>query len=104
MLYLFLSMTFLLWAAYLVKSDISAIEKRDIHHMNGFIVVSIIAALSAKGMLAAANNMDVFSLTLGELEEFISSQGVSFNVWASTCMSIGDMSCILDHGMDFDFA
>ncbi|WP_264737097.1 hypothetical protein [Cytobacillus firmus] len=104
MLYLFLSMTFLLWAAYLVKSDISAIEKRHIHHMNGFVVVSIIAALSAKGMMAAADNMDVFSLTLGELEEFISSQGVSFNDWVFTCMSIGDVSGISDHGMDFDFA
>lgn len=56
MLYLFFSMTFFLWAAYLVKRDISAIEKKHIHHMNGFIVVSIIAALSAKGMLTAAYN------------------------------------------------
>ncbi|RBP95119.1 hypothetical protein DFO70_103153 [Cytobacillus firmus] len=104
MLYLFLSMTFLLWASYLVKWDISAIEKRHIHHMNGFVVVSIIAALSAKGMLTAAYNMDVFSLTLGELEEFTSSQGVSFDDWAITCMSIGHVSSILDHGVDFDFA
>jgi hypothetical protein len=87
----------------LVKWDISAIEKRHIHHMNGFIVVSIIAALSAKGMLTAYN-MDVFSLTLGELEEFTSSQGVSFDDWAVTCMTIGDVSGILDHGVDLDFA
>ncbi|KON89213.1 hypothetical protein AF332_22000 [Sporosarcina globispora] len=103
MLYLFLSMTVLLWAAYLVKSDISTIEKKHIHHMNGFVVVSIIAALSAKGLLAAYN-MDVFSLSLGELEEFMASQDLSFEEWAVACIGIGDDCSLLDQSMDFDFA
>ncbi|GLB61200.1 hypothetical protein [Cytobacillus sp. NCCP-133] len=69
MLYIFLLKTTFLCAAYFIKADISSLEKKHIYNMNGFVVVSIIAVLSAKGLLAVQNT-DLFSVSVEDLEEF----------------------------------
>ncbi|MBT2687910.1 hypothetical protein J7I93_06935 [Bacillus sp. ISL-47] len=103
MLYLFLSMTLLLCASYFIKADISPLEKKHIYEMNGFVVVSIIAALSAKGLLMV-HNKELFTMTLGELEGFLAAEGLPREDWAKTCMSIGENCSLLDDGLDLDFA
>ncbi|CAM3408399.1 hypothetical protein GCM10009865_24960 [Aeromicrobium ponti] len=103
MLYLFLLMTLLLCASYFIKADISPLEKKHIYDMNGFVVVSIIAALTAKGLLLVQNK-DLFAMSLGELESFFASEGLPREDWAVTCMSIGENCSILEDGLDLDFA
>lgn len=103
MLYLFLSMTLLLCAAYFIKADISPLEKKHVYKMNGFVVVSIIAALSAKGLLASHNN-ELFSMSLGELEAFLATEGLARDELANASLSIGENSHLLDDCLDLDFA
>lgn len=103
MAYVFLSVTFLLWAGYFVRTDLYVADKNHIFEINGFVVTAIIAALSAKGLLIAHSKVDLSSLTLGELEAYMVHQGLSQDEWNTACFSFQEGMSFFDYGLDLDF-
>jgi hypothetical protein len=102
MAYFFLLLVMCLWITYLFgNKEVTVLLDKE--KISGIIVVSIIAAMTAEGILSSAEADDLYHLSLKHLEAYIlENKGLNFEEWATYCYKFTNT---LEHDyMDGDVA